>query len=276
LGVSILYVLGICVAVYLGWDIVLFFMQPRLLYRPVKEIAYTPAQLDIKYEDVFIETTDGIKLHGWYIPAGESEFTVLFCHGNGGNVSHRLDSLDCFQQIGLSCLIFDYRGYGRSAGKPSERGTYLDARAAYEWLTNTRGVSPDRIIIFGRSLGGSIAAHLAGRVACGAMVLESAFTSYAGMGRRFYPYMPVRWFARFRYKTDDYIRNIACPILVIHSRADETVPFDFGVELYNLAGEPKRFVEISGGHNDGFLVSSGTYQAAWIDLTDSLSAKAGS
>ncbi len=271
MGLSILYLLGVCVAAYLGWAIVLFLMQPRLLYRPVKDIAYTPAQLDIEFEEVFIETVDGVRLHGWYVPAGESEFTVLFCHGNGGNISHRLDSLSFFQQIGLSCLVFDYRGYGKSGGKPSEKGTYLDAQAAYEWLRETRKTPPDRIIIFGRSLGGSIAAHLADHAACCALVLESAFTSYTDMGRRFYPYMPVRWFARFRYSTARHVANVTCPVMVIHSRTDEIVPYEFGIDVFNAANEPRRFVEISGGHNDGFLVSGEIYRAAWAELIESLS-----
>lgn len=270
MGVSVLYVLGICLAVYLGWAIVLFFMQPRLLYRPVKNIAYTPAQLDIEFEDVFIKTLDGVKLHGWYVPAEDSRFVILFCHGNGGNISHRLDTVDFFCKIGLSCLVFDYRGYGRSEGRPSEKGTYMDAQAAYEWLRETRNFPPDCIIVFGRSLGGSVAAYLAGHAACGALVVESAFTSYVDMGRRFYPYMPVRLFARFRYKTADYIRDVACPVMVMHSKSDELVPFDFGTAVFNVAGEPKRFVEISGGHNDGFLVSGETYRTAWNEFVESL------
>ena len=176
---------------------------------------------------------------------------------------HQLDSINIFYNLGLSCFIFDYRGYGKSEGKPSEEGTYLDARAAYNWLIREKKISPSNIIVFGRSLGGSIAAELASKVEMGALTIESAFTSYVDIGKKFYPYMPVRWFARFSYRTIDYVKNVRCPVLIIHSRADEIVPFEFGLELYEAANEPKEFVEIFGSHNDGFLVSSEIYKSGW-------------
>ena len=136
--------------------------------------------------------------------------------------------------------------------------------AAYKWLTSVKKVSPDNIIIFGRSLGAGIAAYLASKVEAGSLVIESAFTSYVDIGKKFYPYMPVRWFARFSYRTIDYVKDVRCPVMVIHSRKDEIIPFEFGLELYEEANEPKEFIEISGSHNDGFLVSSEVYTKAWI------------
>ncbi len=189
--------------------------------------------------------------------------TVLFCHGNGGNIMHRLDSINIFYNLGLSCFIFDYRGYGSSEGKPNEEGTYLDVMAAYQWLTEEKKISPEDIIIFGRSLGGSIAAQLARKVEARSLIIESGFTSYVDIGRKFYPYMPVRWFARFSYKTIDYLSDVRCPVMIIHSRNDDVVPFEFGLELYEAANEPKEFVEIFGSHNDGFLVSGEIYKKAW-------------
>ena len=183
---------------------------------------------------------------------------------------HRLDSIDLFHELGLSCLVFDYRGYGQSAGRPTEAGTYLDARAAFEWLTQTKGVASERIIVLGRSLGGSIAAHLATEVRPAGLVVESAFTSYPDIGARFYPYMPVRLFARFRYDTLASVRKVSCPILLMHSRNDDVVPFDFGTRLFAAAGEPKQFVEILGRHNDGFLVSGDLYRNAWRNWLQSL------
>jgi fermentation-respiration switch protein FrsA (DUF1100 family) len=249
---------------YGGLGLILYFMQPTFLYYPVREVPYTPEELGLDFEDVKFRTADGLLLSGWYIPAENSELTVLFCHGNGGNMMHRLDSINILYNLGLSCFIFDYRGYGNSEGKPSEEGTYLDGRAAYKWLTREKKVSPDSIIIFGRSLGGSIAAQLAGKVRAKALVIESAFTSYVDIGKKFYPYMPVQWFARFSYKTIDYVKAVHCPVMVIHSRGDEVVPFEFGLELYEMANEPKEFIEIFGSHNDGFLVSGETYKKAWI------------
>jgi len=263
---------------YWGLGVILYIMQPTFLYCPVREVPYTPDGLGLDFEKVTFNSSDGMQLSGWYIPAPSetggkksltapakgSGFTVLFCHGNGGNMMHRLDSINIFYNLGLNCFIFDYRGYGSSEGKPGEEGTYLDVRAAYEWLTEEKKMSPDNIIIFGRSLGGSIAAQLASKVKAKALVIESTFTSYVDIGRKFYPYMPVRWFARFSYRTIDYVKDVRCPVMVIHSRNDEVVPFEFGLELYEAANDPKEFIEIFGSHNDAFLASGEIYGKAWI------------
>ncbi len=253
----------VSIIAYSVWGLALYFMQPTFLYSPVREVICTPGELGLDFESVVFESGDGLRLNGWYIPAKHAEFTVLFCHGNGGNMVHCLDSINIFYNLGLNCFIFDYRGYGDSEGKPTEEGTYLDSEAAYKWLTEVKGTSPQDIVIFGRSLGGSIAAHLAGKVEANALIIESTFTSYVDMGRKFYPYMPVRWFARFSYRAIDYVRTVHCPVMIIHSRGDEIVPFEFGLELYEAANEPKEFVEIFGTHNDGFLVSGEIYRDAW-------------
>ncbi|MFC1738500.1 alpha/beta hydrolase [Planctomycetota bacterium] len=242
----------------------LYFMQSHFVYSPVRQVEYTPGDLGLDFEDVNFEAEDGMKLNGWYIPSAGSKFTVLFCHGNGGNIMHRLDSINIFYELGLSCFIFDYRGYGRSEGRASETGTYLDAMAAYKWLRELKKVPPSDIIILGKSLGGSIAAELAGKVDAAGLVLESVFTSYVDIGRKFYPYMPVRWFAKYSYRTIDYVKKVEFPVMIIHSRNDELVPFEFGVELFEAANEPKEFVEISGSHNDGFLLSSEIYKSTWV------------
>ena len=299
MGSMLISIVVVLFVAYSALGLTLYFMQPTFLYSPVQEVPYTPGELELDFESVVFKTSDGLQLSGWYIPArlearaedasvpletqrkkpltasvqpGDSlltgpaenpEFTVLFCHGNGGNMMHRLDSINIFYNLGLNCFIFDYRGYGNSEGKPSEEGTYLDVRAAYKWLTEEKKISSDDIIIFGRSLGGSIAAQLASKAKMKALVIESGFTSYVDIGRKFYPYMPVRWFARFGYQTIDYVRNVHCPVMIIHSRGDDIVPFEFGLELYEAANEPKEFVEIFGSHNDGFLVSSEIYNKSW-------------
>lgn len=268
MGTLLLYV-GIVVAVaYVGFGLVLLFMQPRLLYRPVRDVPFTPADLDLDFEEVTFTSADSLALNGWYIPAPEAPFTVLFCHGNGGNIMHRLDTLGLLHSLGLSCFVFDYRGYGKSEGKPTEVGTYRDARAAYDWLMQTRRVPAERIVILGRSLGGSVAAHLAGRVPVRGLVLECAFTSYPDIGARFYPFMPVRLFARYRYNTRAHLAGVRCPVLVMHSRDDVLVPFKFGERLFQAANEPKQFVELMGGHNDGFLVSGDLYKDTWMRWLD--------
>lgn len=250
---------------YSAFGGMVFFMQSRFLYRPVREVAYTPDKLGLAFEDVTLETSDGLELNSWYIRAEDAEFTVLLCHGNGGNIMHRLDSVNLFYQWGLNTFLFDYRGYGQSEGKVSEKGTYLDAMAAYEWLVKVKKVPPEKIILFGRSLGGAVAAQLAGKVEAKALVIESGFTSFVDMGKKFYPYMPVRLLARYNYGTIDYLKDVCCPVMIIHSRDDEIVPFEFGLKLYEAANEPSRFVEIFGGHNDGFLVSAEIYKKAWGD-----------
>jgi fermentation-respiration switch protein FrsA (DUF1100 family) len=264
-------IIVVLVAVYsvLGWS--LYFMQPALLYKPVRQVLYTPEELDLYYEEVEFITSDGLALSAWFIPAQNAKTTVLFCHGNGGNIMHRLDTINILYELGLNCFIFDYRGYGNSQGTPTEQGTYLDAQAAYHWLTNDKKISPDNIIIFGRSLGGAIAANLAASVRSKALVVESTFTSYVDIGKKFYPYMPVRWFARFGYQTVDSLKKVNCLVMVVHSSTDDLVPFEFGRELYRVANEPKKFVEIYGSHNDGFLVSSEIYKKAWREWLKMLS-----
>lgn len=260
-----LEIIAVLVIAYsvLGWT--LYIMQPTFLYKPISEIPYSPDELGLSFDKVTLKTSDGLEISGWYIPAENARFTILFCHGNGGNMMHRLDTINIFCNLGINCFIFDYRGYGNSQGEPSEEGTYLDADAAYKWLTQEKKILPENIIIFGRSLGASVAAKLASKVQTKGLVLESAFTSYVDIGKKFYPYMPVKWFARFSYKTIDYVREVTCPVMIIHIRGDETVPFEFGLKLYEAANEPSEFVEIFGNHNDGFLVSSEIYNKAWTD-----------
>ncbi|MHC4325740.1 MAG: alpha/beta hydrolase [Planctomycetota bacterium] len=259
----LILIAGILVTTYLVFAAVLYFMQPKFLYSPEREVSGSPDELGLDFKDVVFKSSDGLDLTGWYIPVKNSKFTLLFCHGNGGNIAHRLDSINIFHNLGLNCFIFDYRGYGNSLGKPSEEGTYEDAMAAYKWLIEEKKIPAGNIIIFGRSLGGSIAAQLAGKVEARALIVESAFTSYVDMGKEYYPYMPVRWFARFGYKTIDYIKSVRCPVLLIYSGNDEIVPFKFGVKLYEAANEPKEFIEIFGGHNDCFLTSGEIYTEVW-------------
>jgi fermentation-respiration switch protein FrsA (DUF1100 family) len=259
---------SIILVVFLAYAILalaLYFMQTSFLYSPVRPVPYNPSDINLPFENVRFETKDRLKLSAWYIPAEKADFTVLFCHGNGGNMTHRLDSINILNELGLNCFIFDYRGYGESEGRPSETGTYYDAEAAYKWLTQKKKIPPENIILFGRSLGGSIAAYLAAKVKAKALIIESSFTSYIDIGKKFYPYMPVRLAARFSYPTIDYIRSINLPVMIIHSRNDEVIPFEFGLILYDAANEPKEFIEISGSHNDGFLFSGEVYRNAWSD-----------
>ena len=259
----VLFKMGALLAVgYLGLCLLMFFSQERLLYFPDPRLIATPEALGLDFESVSIGTEDDLRLHAWWIPANPARGVLLFCHGNAGNISHRLDSIRQFHELGLSVLIFDYRGYGESEGKPSEAGTYRDVTAVWRYLTGKRGIPPEKVVVFGRSLGGAVAAHLAARVEPGAVVLESAFTSVADMAARLYPWLPVRWLVRIDYPVARDIQAIRAPVLILHSPNDEIIPYDMGRTLYELAHEPKEFIELRGGHNDGWLLSEPDYSSA--------------
>lgn len=240
----------------------LFLAQSHLIYFPnipSRALGPGPDSIGLAYETVDILTEDGIRLDAWYVPAREPRGVVLFFHGNAGNISHRLDSLKIFHDLNFSSLIFDYRGYGRSEGKVSERGTYRDAEAAWQYLTKERRIPASQITLFGRSLGAAIAAYLASRQRPAALIIESGFVSVPELAAQLYPWLPARWLARFRYPTGEYLKTVPAPVLIIHSRDDEIIPFVQGRSLFVRAREPKDFLELQGGHNDGFLISGQHY-----------------
>lgn len=233
----------------------LFAFQSHLVYYPSvgREMTATPAARGLSYEPVTIATEDGERLAAWWVPAPGARGAVLLFHGNAGNISHRIDYLAMFHRLGYSTLIVDYRGYGESTGSPSEEGTYRDALASWRHLTATRGVRPQDIVIVGESLGGAIASWLAARQAPRALILASSFTSVNDLGAEIYWFVPVRLISRFGYDTLANLRNVRVPVLIAHSRDDEIVPFSHGRKLFAAANEPKEFLEMRGGHNEGFI-----------------------
>ena len=249
----------IIIAIYAGMSLFLYFFQSQMIFYPQHAIDMTPANRGLIYEEVFFETGDGVKLCGWFIPAQQARGVILVCHGNAGNISNRMETIGIFSRLGLSTFIFDYRGYGRSEGKPDEEGTYTDASAAIQWIVEKQNVSHGDIIIFGRSLGGAVAAWLAREHTPKVLILESVFTSITDMGAKLYPWLPVRMLSRYSYSTIDYIRDVKCPVLIIHSPDDELVPFSQGKQLFEAAHEPREFFEITGDHNNGFLLSGNIY-----------------
>lgn len=247
---------------YVLLALMLFFFQDRMVFlpnMPGRTLTATPKDAGFDFEDVTLETSDGLKLHGWYVPAAQARGVVLFLHGNAGNISHRLDSIAIFHELGLDTLIIDYRGYGQSQGKPSEQGTYLDAEAAWHYLVNDRGVAADRIIVFGRSLGGAVAAWLANQYTPAALIIESSFSSALDIARKLYPFMPVRLITRLEFPVSLHVSRLQCPLLVVHSRDDEIIPFTMAETIYESAAEPKSLLEIWGDHNNGFLLSRDRY-----------------
>tara|TARA_R110002072_G_scaffold223678_1_gene380710 strand:- start:4199 stop:5062 length:864 start_codon:yes stop_codon:yes gene_type:complete len=243
--------------------ILIYFFQPKLIFFPQNELEATPALISLQYEDLSLSTTDDEVLNAWWIPHSEAKATLIFLHGNAGNIAHRLDSINIFHQLGLSVLIIDYRGYGKSTGEPSEQGTYIDAETAWRYLTQEKKIEKDKIIIFGRSLGGGVATWLAEQYTPAGLIVESSFTSIADMGKHYYPYLPTSLLARIKYPSIDRVANIKSPTLFIHSQQDEVISYKYGKQLFNEALKetttPKSFLDITGGHNEGFLISGEQY-----------------
>lgn len=259
--------LALLAGLYFLLVLCMYIFQDRLLYfpdQPGREYVKVPTDVGLEYEEVRISTTDSVVLDGWFVPADKARGVVLFFHGNAGNISHRHDSIQIFNSLGLDVLIFDYRGYGQSTGTPSEPGTYLDSEAVWRYLVEERSIPPQNIILFGRSLGGAIAVHLASEQNPAALIVESTFTSVPDLAAELYPWLPVRSMSRFHYNALQKMRSVTCPVLVVHSPQDEIIPIRHGRRIYAAAQEPKDFLEISGNHNNGFLLS-GTFYTAGLD-----------
>lgn len=214
------------------------------------------------FEDVYLPTADGERIHGWLIAHPQASLTILFFHGNAGNLASCLDTFAILHRLGVNVFAIDYRGYGHSSGTPSETGTYRDAETAWQYLTAERGIDPARVVVFGRSLGGGVATWLATRVQAGGVVLESTFTSMPEVAQRLYPYVPVRWLARTRYANLTRVNEIRSPILFIHSREDELIPLGHCERLHSSYRGTKELLVIKGRHGDGYLMSGELYVAA--------------
>ncbi|MDD5627901.1 MAG: alpha/beta hydrolase [Elusimicrobia bacterium] len=240
------------------------------LYFPNRHLEADPGALGLPFEDLLLTAADGATVHAWFVPLRPQSPAVVFCHGNAGNISHRLDKLMALRRAGASVLLFDYRGYGRSSGRPDELGTYLDAEAAYRWLAEQKKTPAGRIVIHGESLGGAVALELALRRRPAGLILESAFTSVVEMCRHVFPFLPAELIVRFRYDSLAKIPRLSCPVLVMHSPEDDVVPYSMGRRLYDAAPGPKTFLELKGGHNEGFLDTGPAYEQAIAGFLASL------
>jgi uncharacterized protein len=234
--------------------------RSQFIFHPDKIIRATPADIKLPYETVFLETEDRVKISGWWIPAEKQVAVVLFFHGNGGNISHYLDYAVVWSKMGLSTFAVDYRGYGMSTGSPTEEGTYRDAEAAWNYLVTQRSLKPRNIIIYGKSLGGSVAAWLARAHAPGLLIVDSSFTRIAAAAQDLFPWAPAGLVLGNAYNTEEYVKAAKCPVLIMHSSDDEIVLFHHGHELYEAAPEPKDFLVLSGSHNGGFYKSLPEYE----------------
>jgi len=258
---------GVVVVLYGSIVMLAFAFQNQLLFFPSPHLVSTPADAGLEFEVARIKTDDGETLHSWWIPVGgarsssvparsragpeqiEAKGTVLFFHGNAGNISGRVPIGKQLHDLGYNVLLVGYRGYGESTGAPSENGFYRDAEAAWRYATEEQGTAPSDIVLLGRSLGGAPATWLATQVTPRALVLESAFTSVPDVAAHHYPFLPARWLSRIQFDNLTRIRDLDMPIAVIHGTEDEVVPFSHGRQLFEAASEPKHFVETTARHN---------------------------
>ena len=254
-------------------------LDRRVLFFPTKEMVHTPSDMGLYYHDVWLTAQDGAKLHGWFVP-GTSGYTLIWFHGNAGNISYRVDNLLLFnKRLGVSALIIDYRGYGRSEGTPSERGMYMDAEAALEYLRSSAyNVQDDKLIFFGRSLGCAVAVEMATRHKPRAVILESPFTSIEAIAKIARPkpfaFLPlhhvVMWLLKSRFDSLAKMDGIQSPVLILHGSDDDIIGIDMAQELFDAAREPKRFYEIQGaGHNDTYLTGGEGYFDTLREFIDS-------
>jgi len=264
IAASVARIGGLVAIAYVALCLLVYFKQNSYIYYPDKSVGLTPAYFKLPFDSVRLKAQDGTMIAGWFVPAN-SDRAVLICHGNAGNIANRLDLILTFHNMGLNVMIFDYRGYGDSSGKPTEEGTYVDAQAAWDYIHESRikdRIAPNKqfesknIAIYGESLGGAVAAWLAEQTHPGALILDSTFTSAPDMAKKMFPFLPARRLCKFKYDTIGRIHKIACPVLIAHSENDEMIPCTQGLMLFNAAKQPKQFIGMSGQHNDGGILTS--------------------
>jgi hypothetical protein len=254
------------ISIYLGVIAFLVFIyvkyiENKAIYFPDKELEYTPKILNLNFENIYLKTQDRVEIHGWFIPSSKANYTLLFCHGNAGNIAHRLEKISIFHNLGLNIFIFDYRGYGESKGRPSEKGLYLDLNCVYDYLVNQRKIPSKKIILYGESLGSAVVIDLASYKKIGGIILEGSFSSGKDLAKEIYPFLPSFFFSD-KFNSLSKINKIDAPKLFIHSKDDEIIPIKYAKKLFYHAKEPKYFVEIEGDHNGAFVISKDKYISA--------------
>ncbi|MFH1201994.1 MAG: alpha/beta hydrolase [Candidatus Omnitrophota bacterium] len=230
------------------------YVEKRSIFVPSSDVLFTPADINLPFEDVYFNTADGNTLNAWFVPANGAKYTLVFFHGNAGNLSHRLEKLAIFNELRLNVFIIDYRGYGKSKGRPSEAGLYEDGVAAYNYLTADRKIPADSLIIYGESLGTAVAIDLASQRPAKALIVDSGFSSAKDMSRVVFPLLPTI-FLSTRFDSRAKVRKITCPKLIIHSLNDEIVPFKLGEAIFDNAPAPKELLKLRGPHNSAFMDS---------------------
>lgn len=251
-----------------GWYVSVIFcllsgcgLENRLIFHPSKEILRTPRDVGLEYQEHYFTTTDKVRLNGWFIPHPQASATMVWFHGNAGNISDRVDNIKLLHdKTRISIFIFDYRGYGRSPGSSSEATTYLDGEAAMEFVRAQLKVESKNLVIFGRSLGAAVAAEIATRHDSRAVILESPFVSIREMAKVILPALPIASLFSAKFDVVDKVGKINTPLLVLHGDQDEIIPYEQGQRVFAAAREPKRFYSIKGaGHNDTFIAGGNAY-----------------
>ena len=250
-------------------------MEKSFIFYPTSEIDRTPKEVGLSYEDVTFSAQDGVRLNGWFIPSTEGDLTLLWFHGNAGNISHRLENIRLLHdKVKLHIFIVDYRGYGRSEDSASESGTYMDASAALQYLRSRKDLDPKKIVFYGRSLGAAVAVDLALREEPLALIIETPFTSIREMAKLAFPFLPIGPFLRTRYDSLEKIRRVRGPLLVLHGDQDDIVPYEHGQRIFEAAPDPKEFYTIRGAnHNDTFIVGGDPYFAVLKDFIERAAAR---
>lgn len=252
--------LRITLAALIGGTLFLMIFEKQLIYYPMQGVEVTPKALGLSFEDVTIDVEPGVKIHGWFIKGSKepSVATILFSHGNAGNIADRLDRVLSWRELGADFLLYDYRGFGRSTGSPDEDGTYLDGRAAYNYLVKTRGIDPKRLVLMGESLGCAISIELALDSPAAGLVLEAPFASIPHMASAIYPFLPAKFFVRTRYDNLEKIPRVKAPLLVIQGTRDEVIPVAQGKMVFDAASSAKQYLAIEGAHHNDVYVIGGT------------------
>ncbi len=272
---SVLYIAGVVLIILIILLVMISALEKQMIYYPAKypDGFWEPERFGVTVEDCRFTADDGVRLHGWYAEGSNSELniTLLWYHGNAGNITHRLGNLRDLLELGVNVFIIDYRGYGRSEGEPDEAGIYKDGLAAYDYLINEKGLTKDNIVLFGRSLGTAVAVEIATKREVRGMILESSFTDAKAMARIIMPFLPVGAVMSSRFDSIGKIKNLRIPVLFTHGDRDSIVPIDLGKKLYEAANEPKDFYIIPGAdHNDTYIIGGREYYQRIQEFLESL------
>lgn len=238
-----------CGFAFIALFVLVRYLEAKGVFFPNRQMAMNPSALRLDWEDVTMTTKDGVAIHGWLIKNPKATSIILYHHGNAGNISDRIMKMKFFHDLGFAVFIYDYRGFGLSEGKPSERGVYLDAQAAYDWIKQNQSTKNLKLIDYGTSLGGIVAVDLAVNRSVDCLIVDSSITSAKAMARRMYPFIPT-FMTVLRFDSLAKIPFVKAPVLIMHSRDDQTIPFFMGEALFRAATEPKVFIAMHGGHND--------------------------